>query len=84
MIGEDLLEILRCPQNKTRLHLADAALLDRLNAAISAGNVTNQSGVKLAEPLTSGLVREDGQVLYPIIDDLPVLLTDESISLDKL
>lgn len=84
MIGEDLLEILRCPQNKSRLRLADADVLDRLNQAIAAGSVTNQSGTKISEPLTGGLVREDGQVLYPIIDDLPVLLIDESIPLDKL
>lgn len=84
MIGEDLLEILRCPQNKSRLRLADADVLDPLNSAIAAGTVTNQSGTKIAEPLTGGLVREDGQVLYPIIDDLPVLLIDESIPLDKL
>ena len=84
MIGEDLLEILRCPQDKSRLHLADTELLDRLNQAIASGQVTNQSGTQVSEPLAGGLVREDNRVLYPIIDDLPVLLIDESIPLDSL
>lgn len=84
MIGEDLLEILRCPQDKSRLHVADEELLARVNQAIAAGQVQNHSGTKIAEPLLGGLVREDNRVLYPIIDDLPVLLIDESIPLDSI
>jgi len=84
MIREDLLEILCCPQDRSRLRLADRELLDRLNQAISAGQVTSQSGNKVCEPIAGGLVREDDRVLYPIIDDLPVLLIDESIPLDSL
>ena len=84
MIGEDLLEILRCPQDKSRLHVADGELLARVNQAIAAGRVQNHSGTKIAAPLSGGLVREDKRVLYPIIDDLPVLLIDESIPLDSI
>ncbi len=84
MIGEDLLEILRCPQDKSRLRLADTKLLDRLNQAITAGRVMSTSGTKVDEPLAGGLVREDNRVLYPIVDDLPVLLIDESIPLDSI
>ncbi len=84
MIGEDLLDILRCPQDRSRLRLADTEILDRLNQAIAEGRVTNASGAKVSEPLPGGLIREDNRVLYPIIDDLPVLLIDESIPLDSL
>jgi len=84
MIGADLLEILRCPQDKSRLQLADESLLAKVNQAIAGGNVTNHSGTKITAPLSAGLVREDNRVLYPIIDDLPVLLIDESISLDSI
>jgi uncharacterized protein YbaR (Trm112 family) len=35
----------------------------------------------LETPLDGGLVRADGQVLYPIIDRIPVLLVDEGILL---
>jgi uncharacterized protein YbaR (Trm112 family) len=31
--------------------------------------------------LAGGLVREDRQWLYPIVDDIPVMLVDEAISL---
>jgi uncharacterized protein YbaR (Trm112 family) len=30
------------------------------------------------------LVREDGTLLYPIVDDIPVLLTEEAIPLEAI
>lgn len=31
--------------------------------------------------LEAGLIREDGQVLYPVVNGIPVLLADEGIVL---
>ena len=31
----------------------------------------------------SGLVREDRTILYPVRDDIPIMLVDESIPLDS-
>ena len=33
------------------------------------------------EPPSAGLVREDGKILYPIADGIPVMLIEESIEL---
>ena len=81
MIDKDLLSLLVCPESKTSLQPADEELLARLNQAIAAGNVKNRAGQPVEAPLQGGLVREDGTVLYPIVDDVPVLLIDEAIAL---
>jgi len=84
MIDEEILKILVCPQNQTPLKLADERLLSSLNQGISAGQIENQGGQPVREPLQGGLVREDRALLYPIVDDIPVLLIDEAIPLDQL
>lgn len=80
-IDPDLLAILVCPQAKTSLSAADGAVLMGLNARILGGGVMNAAGRPVEKPLAAGLVRADGRVLYPIIDDIPVLLIDEGIPL---
>jgi uncharacterized protein YbaR (Trm112 family) len=80
VIDKELLAILACPETHQPLSLADAALLERVNARIRAGGVVNVGGAAVADPLEAGLVREDGAVLYPIRDGIPVLLVDEGIA----
>lgn len=84
MISQELIDILVCPESQQRLELADGALLARLNDAVGAGNLKNRAGEPITQPLAGGLVREDRQLLYPIIDDIPVMLIDEAIPLDQL
>jgi uncharacterized protein YbaR (Trm112 family) len=81
MIHPQLLKTLVCPENRAPLYLADEALVERLNAAIAAGTIKNRAGRALQDQLQGGVVREDHAVLYPVIDDIPVLLVDEGIPL---
>jgi uncharacterized protein YbaR (Trm112 family) len=83
-LADRFLDILRCPDNRTRLRPADAALVNRLNRAIALGAVANVGGERVKRPIDSSLVREDGERLYPILDDIPVLLPDEAIDLTRL
>jgi len=84
MLKQELLEILACPENHSRLKLADPQLLQRLNGAIARGELKNKAGQVVASAFSGGLVREDGTVVYPIIDEIPMMLVDQAIPLDQL
>lgn len=79
-----LLNILRCPVTHKGLALARRDTLERVNAAIAAGGLTNRDGKVLANSLDEGLVTDDSKLLYPIADGIPVLLEGESIRLADL
>ncbi|MBI3994259.1 MAG: hypothetical protein HY342_13375 [Candidatus Lambdaproteobacteria bacterium] len=81
MIDQELLDILVCPEDKTQVHLADDALLAAVNRGIAAGSVRNRGGDPVREAIDGGLVRQDGRRLYPIRDEIPVMLIEEAIDL---
>ncbi len=84
MVDPELLSILVCPENKTPVAEADADLLAKANAAIEAGTLKNRAGEKVEERIDGGLIREDRQFMYPVRDDIPIMLIDEAIPLDQL
>ena len=77
----ELLSILRCPETRQPLALAEAAVVERLNAQVTAGQLRNAAGQPVTMKLDGGLVRADGQALYPVRRNVPVLLVDEAICL---
>ena len=83
MIDKTLLDILVCPETKQTLRPADASMLERLNAAIETGSVTNRGGLPVEAGLTEALVREDGEILFPVRDEIPIVLIDESIHIPQ-
>lgn len=65
-MDDELIEILCCPVTRQTLRLADKAELTK--ASIRASRV-----------IFEGLVREDGKILYPISDGIPLLVPEEGI-----
>ncbi|MCA9319734.1 MAG: hypothetical protein KDB53_03315, partial [Planctomycetes bacterium] len=61
-----------------------ADLLARVNARVRDGKLIKRGGDVATETLSEGLVREDGLVLYPVYDDIPDLLVEESFELKDL
>jgi uncharacterized protein len=84
MIPRDLLATLVCPTDHAPLGVADQQILARLNRAIAAGRVKNRAGNLVRRPIDAALVRADKTLLYPIVDDIPVLLADEAIPLAEI
>jgi uncharacterized protein YbaR (Trm112 family) len=81
MIDKELLEILACPETKEPVHLAETELVTELNGRIERGEVKNRAGKTVENKIDGGLVREDGAYLYPIEDEIPIMLIDEAIPL---
>jgi uncharacterized protein YbaR (Trm112 family) len=82
MVHPELLDILVCPETHQPVRLADAEVLARVNAAVAAGTLRTREGEEVRKPLEAALLREDGRLLYPVRDDIPVMLLDEAIPLD--
>jgi uncharacterized protein len=83
-IEKDLLAILCCPETKQAVTLADDQLVGKLNDAISKGELKNKAKKAVTEKLDGGLVRADSKILYPIREDIPVMLIDEGIPLEQV
>jgi len=85
MISEDLLKIIACPETKQDLVMAAPDLVDKINSLIEKGELVSRSGQKIGDKIDGGLIqKEERKYLYPIRDDIPILLIDESISLDSV
>ncbi len=80
-IDSDLLAILVCPDSHAALSLAPSELVADLNARITKGEVTNLGGKPVEKPMAGGLLRAGEDRIYPIVDDIPILLVEEAIEL---
>ncbi|MDQ3001476.1 MAG: hypothetical protein M3Y08_09465 [Fibrobacterota bacterium] len=83
-MDKELLDMLCCPETKADVSLADASLIESLNRKVEAGQLKNRGGENVKEKMDSGLVRADGKYLYPIREDIPIMLIDEAIPLEGL
>jgi uncharacterized protein YbaR (Trm112 family) len=80
MIDPSFLGMLVCPATKKPLREATAAELAAVNRAIGGGAAKNRGGVAVAAPLQAALATQDGAWLYPIQDEIPILLSSEAIA----
>ncbi len=78
-VDRKLLEILVCPVTKQPVSLLPANRLEALNSKISEGEVNNHAGRAVTEPWREALITANGTSIYQVMDDIPVMLEDESI-----
>lgn len=79
-----LLAILCCPVTHKGLNLARPDMLKKINSAIVEGKLVNRDGTALSEKLDEALITDDGKLMYPVNDGIPVLLEGESVGLTQL
>lgn len=79
MVDQKLLEILCCPETKQDVQLVDDKVIKKINAAIKLGTVKNRANETVKDIIGAGLLREDKKYLYPIREDIPIMLIDEAI-----
>ncbi len=58
--------------------------LKKINTAISEGRLANRDGAVLSESLKEALISDDGKIMYPVNDGIPVLLEGASVVLNQL
>ena len=83
-VDKDLLAILCCPETKLDVSLADETLISKINDAVTRGVLKNKALKPVTELLDGGLIRADRKVLYPIREDIPVMLIEEGIPLEQI
>lgn len=83
MIDTKLISLLRCPIDGNQLELADSSMIERVNLAISRGEVRDRGDQKLTTSLEGGLVAGGGTRMYPIRSKIPSLIAAEAIELTE-
>ncbi len=83
MVDKELLDILCCPETKQDVALIEGEVIKKVNAKIKDGSLKNRGGEVIKEPIDAGLLREDKKFLYPIREDIPIMLIDEAIPFEQ-
>ena len=84
MLSPEFVKSTRCLHTGSPLRLAEPSLVARLNRAIVKGDLRNKLGELITRSLDAALINEVGDLVYPVIDDIPVLLRDEAIDVGQL
>lgn len=81
-IPPQILALLACPASGQPLAPAPATLVADLNAAIAERKLRDLGGSLVHEPMTAGLLRADGQVLYRVVAGVAVMGEGQGILAD--
>jgi uncharacterized protein YbaR (Trm112 family) len=63
---------------------ASPSLVELINDSVRRGHLFNQAGNRIDRTIEGGFVRAAGDLLYAVVDSIPVLLRDEAISLSQV
>lgn len=81
--NQELLDILRCPENLTVVRLATHMELDATNQRIKTGKLKDWGGKPIRKPVEAILIRADGKIGYRFEGAAPVMIIEEALVLDE-
>lgn len=81
---KNLLDIICCPATRLPMAAMSPATLAKLNGLIEEQKIRSRDDAVVTEALQEALVTDDGQIAYPVVDGIPVLLEERGISLSQL
>lgn len=81
-IDAEILAIICCPDTHQDLTLINSNQLALLNSLKAESKLQHRNGDLVEYDLSGGLLRSDQEVVYPIREGIPVLLTEEAILLN--
>ncbi len=77
----NLLNIICCPVTREKLNTATPKQLALINAEIANNTLTKLDGSIAENPQSKALINATKTLLYPIEEDIPILLENEAIEL---
>ena len=83
-MDRQLLEILVCPKSKKKLQSADSRIIEKVNDKINSGECRDISLNTVEEPLTDALLQPEEQILYPVRNEIPVMIYEQAIDISDL
>lgn len=79
-VDRHLLQVLCCPITHQPVRPLRRDELRQINSCIESGELHYQDDTPVATPLRDGLITENGERIYVIDDDIPVMLEERCIS----
>lgn len=79
-----LLDIICCPVFREKLSFVTPKELQVINTAIESKTIKKLGGSVAKDIVTNALINSSKTLLYPIEDDIPVLLDDAAIELKEI
>ena len=80
--GKDWLKLLAAPDSLSLLSEASSELILKVNEAISANKIVDQSGRLVEQPLESGLLQTEQSLLFPIRQGIVIMILESAIPLE--
>ena len=80
----NLLNIICCPVTREKLSMVTSKQLALINAEIANNTLTKLDGSIVENPQSKALINATKTLLYPIEEDIPILLENEAIELKEM